>query len=182
MQAKALIPLLLTFATAACSREGSGGSVSLGSSPNGSLFSMSRDTGKGFERVREVERRETVSLLRVETSYYGAPLDAFVYGWSCLNRLCKERGFTHWVVLEHDIARRGDLENPGNDWSVTVGLLQSSVDPSEIPKQFPEFANAKRNFSIRCAQDDPAENAPESILQMKDVWDVFSSIHFRFTK
>ena len=179
------IAILASFAVgfAGCSQEGGPtGAQTTKPSAAGALFEASRDTSKGFERVREVVRHDTVSVLRVETNYYGGALGSAYFGQDCVNRLCKERGFTHWVILSHETARTGDLQAPGNDWSVSVGFMRSPVEPSEISTLFPELAQATREYQIHSVPSGPTKTEPGSMLKSKDLWDVFSSIHFRFKK
>ena len=179
------IAILAAFAVglAACSQQGGPpGAPTTQPSAVGALFDVSRDTDKGFERVREVVRHDTVSVLRVETNYYGGALGSASFGKDCLNRLCKERGFSHWVIPSHEVVRTGDLQAPGNDWSVSVGFMRSLVESSEISTLFPELAQAKRDYQIYSVPSGPTATGPGSMLKSKDLWDVFSSIHFRFTK
>ena len=181
-----LLPAILAaFAVglAACSQQdGPPGAPTTSPSAAGALFEVSRDTHKGFERVREVMRHDTVSVLRVETNYYGGALGSASFGKDCLNRLCKDRGFSHWVILRHEVVRTGDLQAPGNDWSVSIGFMKSPAESSEISTLFPELAQAKRDYQVYSVPTGPTETGPESMLKSKDLWDVFSSIHFRFTK
>jgi hypothetical protein len=179
------IAILAGFAVgvAACSHQGDQtGAPTSEPSAVGALFEVSRDTDRGFERVREVVRHDTASVLRVETNYYGGALGGAAFGKDCLNRLCKKRGFAHWVILSHEVVRTGDLQAPGNDWSVTVGFMRSPVESSEVSTLFPEFAQANRAYQIHSVPSGPVATGPGSMLKSKDLWDVFSSIHFRFTK
>ena len=177
--------ILAAFAVglAACSQQGGPpGAPATKPSAVGALFEVSRDTGKGFERVREVVRHDTVSVLRVETDFYGGALGGAYFGQECLNRLCEERGFSHWVILSHEIVRTGDLKAPGNDWSMSVGFMRSPAESREISTLFPELAQAKRDYQVYSVPSGPTATGPGSMLKSKDLWDVFSSIHFRFTK
>jgi hypothetical protein len=179
------VAILASFAVglAACSQQGDSlGTPTTKPSAVGALFEVSRDTDRGFERVREVVRDATVSVLRVETNYYGGALGSASFGKDCLDRLCKERGFSHWVILNHEAVRTGDLQAPGNDWSVSVGFMSSTVESSKMAILFPELAQAKRDYQIHALPSGPTATGPGSRLKSKDLWDVFSSIHFRFTK
>lgn len=70
-----------------------------------------------FERVREIERLDRVSVIWVETNYWGGATGSFEYGLSGLSELSRERGFSHFVVLDECARRLGSA--PGSDlWDV----------------------------------------------------------------
>lgn len=177
------IAILAAFAAGlvACSHNGGAtGTSTLKPLAAGTLFQASRDTQRGFERVREVVRHDKVSVLRVETDFYGGALGSAYFGQECINRLCKDRGFSHWVILSHEVVRTGDLQAPGNDWSVSVGFMVASCESREVATLFPDLAQANRDYQIFAVPSGPTETAPVQMLKSKDLWDVFSSIHFRF--
>lgn len=178
MRLTILLLVALSVGLTGCSQGDPTGTPAAG----GDLFKASRDTQRGFERVREVERHDNVSVVRVETNFYGGALGSASFGMECLNGLCKARGFTHWVILRHEAARTGDLDAPGNDWSAAIGLLKSATEPGVIPTLFPDLAEAQREYQVYSAESAPTQKSPMSALKSGDVWDIFSSIHFRYTK
>jgi len=139
------------------------------------LFERARETNKGFERIREVGRLDRISVVQVETDYWGGAMDGFSYGLSCLTELGAERGFSHFVVLDDCARRLGVAPNLGNDWQVVVGFVRGpDVD---VRKEFAGYDLSKRD--CRVWPPDPSESATPDFIG-SDLWDAFTTIHFNW--
>jgi hypothetical protein len=137
---------------------------------------------RGFERVRETENLGNVSVLRIETNYYGGASGGVMFGWMSLSELCTERGFDSFVILEHHPVRYGNKETaPGTDWEVTVGLLHAGTP--DLAAEFPGRVSPASDLRVWPKLDpDGPKNFTSFVTGVmgSDLWDVFSSIHFAF--
>jgi len=144
-------------------------------------FERRRTSDRGFESVREVSRTADTSVLRVDTDYWGGATGGVVYGWMCLSDLCRERGFPYFVILENHLVRNGTTAAPGNEWELTLGLLRE--EGQDIAASFPTLVAPGREYrSWPLLAGDQQSSIPAFMGDVfpSELWDIFSSIHFRF--
>jgi hypothetical protein len=143
-------------------------------------FECKRELDRGFERIVEVSRDEQSSVIQVDTNYWGGATGGVAFGMSCLNDLCRQRGFTHYVILSSRPVRYGTTQSPGNTWEATVGFLAEA--DQDVAATFPGLVEAGREYRAWPATGVQAGSLPAFVGQVlpSDPWDLFSSIHFRF--
>ncbi len=144
------------------------------------LFERRRDLDRGFEQVRETARLDGVSVIRVETNYFGGAIGGAMFGMSCLSDLCRERGCSHYVILSLHAVRYGTSWSPGNDWEATVGFLDGP--DQSVVAAFPNLCETGREYRVW-----PATGVPDSSLAdfmegawPSELWDLFTSIHYHY--
>ena len=144
------------------------------------LFECSRDLDRGFERIEEVSRAGQSSVMQVETNFWGGASGGVAFGMSCLAGFCRQRGFSHYVILSSHPVRYGTTSEPGNTWEATVGLL-SSAD-QDVTTTFPDLTEAGREYRAWPAAGVQADSLPDFVGQVlpSDPWELFSSIHFHY--
>ena len=132
MNVQRIIQLWCLFMTAACAAPTA--------PPQGHLFARVQ----GDLTFREIERNPTVSIIRTESRHFGGALGGGLFFSQCMGDLASARGFTHYVVLDSQMMRKGDQDDPGNASITVVGFLD--VDLAEL---FPgRFDPKKQSSSI----------------------------------
>ena len=142
------------------------------------LFECRRDLDRGYERIVEVSRTASTSVIQVDTDYWGGATDGVIYGMDCLARACQERGYAYYVILSSRPVRYGTSDAPGNTWEATIGFLSSAED--DVATNFPE-AEAGRSYRVwpaRSVQGVPLPVLLEGVMST-DAWELFSTVHFR---
>jgi Tol biopolymer transport system component len=145
------------------------------------LFERSHTSDRGFERVREISEQDGVCVLRVDTDYWGGAAGGAIFGWSALSDLCRERGYAYFVILEQHAVRNGTSASPGNEWELTIGLLKD--EHQDVAASFPCCADASKSYRAWPLLDESQSTTLPQFMQSaypSELWEVFSSIHFRF--